>query len=275
VINSLLKAIDILQLFSPNEPRLSLAEIASRLDLPKSTAHNLLRTLLSRGLVEKVDSDHYALGTAIISLTQAVRINVELRDRAAPLLREMADASRESVLLSVKDGDYILYIYAVESPRRLMARTAVGDRVPMHCTAIGKAILAFLPPSEVAEIVDRVGLPASTAATITNLDDLWVELEATRQRGYSIDCQEHEPSTFCVGAPIYNASGRVIAACSISGSDPEIIGSRRDQLSQRVMQTAREISRFLGYVPARQALVAPRISVENRGNRQKTVLVSK
>jgi DNA-binding IclR family transcriptional regulator len=269
VIHSLLKAIDILQLFSPAEPRLSLAEIAYRLELPKSTAHNLLRTLLSRGLIEKVDSDHYALGTALISLTQSVRVNVELRDRAAPMLRELADACRESVMLAVKDGDYILYIYAVESPRRLLGRTAVGDRVPMHCTAIGKAVLAHLPLEELEEIVDHVGLPASTESTITELSDLLKELEATRQRGYSLDCQEHEASTFCVGAPIFIASGRVIAACSISGADPEIIGARLEQLSERVLHAAREISRLMGYVPTRQALVAPRPSVESRINRQK------
>ena len=105
MINSVLKAIDILHAFSPAEPRLTLAEISRRLGLPKSTAHNLLATLLARGLVEKVDGDHYALGTAVIPLTQSVRVNVELRDRAAPLLRELADACRESVYLTVLDGD--------------------------------------------------------------------------------------------------------------------------------------------------------------------------
>lgn len=257
MINSLLKAIDILQIFSPTEPRLSLAEIAARLKLPKSTAHNLLQTLLSRGLIEKVDGDHYALGTAIISLTQAVRINVELRDRAAPVMRELADFCRESVLMAVLDGNYLLYIYAVESPRRLLARTAVGDRVPLHCTAIGKAILAHLPLPSVQSIISAVGMPPSTEATITDLPTLLQELELTRQRGYSIDCQEHEASTFCVAAPIFAASGEVVAACSISAADPELIHSRLAQISSRVVHGASEISRLLGYIPPRQALIAP------------------
>jgi DNA-binding IclR family transcriptional regulator len=264
MINSLLKAIDILQVFSPNEPRLSLAEIASRLDLPKSTTHNLLRTLLSRGLVEKVDSDHYALGTTIISITQAVRVNVELRDRAAPVLRELADFCRESVLLAILDGNYILYIYAIESPRRLLARTAVGDRVPLHCTAIGKAILAHLPMEQVESIINAVGMPRSTDATITELPVLIKEMELIRQQGYSVDHQEHEASTFCIAAPIFNAAGGVIAACSVTGADPEIIQSRQGQISERVTQCANDISRLMGYIPTRQALVAPRTGWKNQ-----------
>ncbi|HEY9075754.1 MAG TPA: IclR family transcriptional regulator [Anaerolineaceae bacterium] len=259
MINSLLKAIDILEVFTPEKPRQSLAEIASRLDLPKSTVHNLLRTLLSRGFIEKVDGDRYALGTAVISLTQAVRVNVELRDRAAPLLRELADFCRESVLLAILDGNYLLYVYAVESPRRLMARTAVGDRVPLHCTSIGKSILAYLPPEEVERILNAVGLPASTDATITDTAALQKDLEQVRQRGYALDCQEHEPSTYCVGAPIFGSNGKVVAACSISGADPEILGTRLPQISQRVCRAAQEISRLMGYVPPRHRLVAPRV----------------
>ena len=256
MINSVLKAIDILQAFSPSEPRLTLAEIAGRLGMPKSTTHNLLATLLSCGFVEKVDADRYALGTAVVALTQAVRVNVELRDRAAPLLRELADQCRESVYLTVLDGDYALYIYAVESPNRLMARTAVGDRAHLHCTSVGKAMLAYLPAEEVEAIVKRVGLPAASERTITRLDDLREELAATRARGFAIDNQEHELHTFCIGAPIFDASGRVIAACSISGADPEIVGRRLPELSQRVREVAQEASRRMGFVPSRQAVGA-------------------
>ncbi len=255
MINSVLKAIDILQAFSPSEPRLTLAEIAGRLGMPKSTTHNLLATLLSCGFVEKVDADRYALGTAVVALTQAVRVNVELRDRAAPLLRELADQCRESVYLTVLDGNYALYIYAVESPNRLMARTAVGDRAHLHCTSVGKAMLAYLPADEVEAIVARVGLPASSERTITRLDDLREELAATRARGFAIDNQEHELRTFCIGAPIFDAAGRVIAACSMSGADPEIVGRRLPELSQRVREVAQEASRRMGFVPSRQAVV--------------------
>lgn len=250
MIQSIIKAIRLMSLFSSKEPTLTLSEISNRLGIPKSTAHNILTTLLSQGYIEKVAGDSYALGTAIIALTQGIRVNVELRDRAAPLVRELADTCRESVYLTVKDGDTALYIYAIESSRRLRARSAVGDRALLHCTSVGKSILATLPEEEVAEIIARVGLPAFTPNTITEIDVLWSELEKTRERGYAIDNQEHELSTFCLGAPIFDNLGRVIGACSISGSDQEIIRSRIDVLAPEVVATAEEISRRMGYVPS-------------------------
>jgi DNA-binding IclR family transcriptional regulator len=251
MINSVLKAIRILNLFHASQTRLSLAEISQRSNIPKSTAHHLLTTLLSQGFIEKVEGDLYALGTAPLALTQKIRVNVEIRDPAAPLLRELADHARESVYLTVKDGDYALYIYAVESPQRLLARTAVGDRVPLHCTSVGKAMLAFLAEEEVEVIVGRVGLSTFTENTLNTTDALKQDLAGTRQRGYSLDKEEHEPNTFCIGAPIFDRTGRVTAACSISGSSPAIVSDRLDDLATHVVHTAQEISRRMGYVPTR------------------------
>jgi DNA-binding IclR family transcriptional regulator len=256
MINSVLKAIDVLQCFSPGDPRLALAEISDRLGLPKSTTHNLLSTLLSRGFIEKTEDGRYALGTAVVPLTQAVRINVELRDRAAPLLRQLADAARESVYLTALDGDYGLYIYAIESPHRLLARTAVGDRVALHCTSVGKAILSRLLWEKVEGIVGRVGLERFTDRTITSLEALRAELQETRQRGYAIDRGEHEVGSYCVGAPILDVRGEVIGSCSVSGTNARISESLHVDLGARVMYTAQEISRRMGYVPARPSSVA-------------------
>jgi DNA-binding IclR family transcriptional regulator len=251
MIKSVAKAIDILGTFTSSEPRLTLAEIARRRGLPKSTAHNLLNTLLAAGFVEKIDDDNYALGTAIVALTQAVRVNVELRDRAAPLLRRLADDCRESVYLTVLDKDHCLYIYAVESPKRLLARTAVGDRVPLHCTSVGKAILSTLSDQEVEEIVARVGLLAFTPTTIADLDILHADLAKTRTRGYAVDGGEHESGVYCLGAPIFNERGKGVGACSISGTDPLMIQESQEELSSLVINTAHEISRRMGYVPSK------------------------
>ena len=262
LVNSVLKAIDIINLFSLEEPRLSLTEIDRRLTLPKSTAHNLLNTLASRGFVEKVDNDQYALGAAIIALSQGVRVNVEIRNRAAPLLRELADSSHESVYLTTLDGSQSLYIYAVESPRRLLARTAVGERLPLHCTAVGKAILSHMSRDEVVAIARDVGLASYTSATITGIAALLKELEATRARGYSLDRGEHEEGTFCIGAAIFDEKGKAVGACSASGIDPEIIGARLPDLSAWVMHTAQEISRRMGYVPDRPGKIVARPPVK-------------
>jgi DNA-binding IclR family transcriptional regulator len=258
MIQSVLKAIDVMCVFSSNEPTLSLGEISKRLNMPKSTTHNLLNTLASRGFIEKMNDESYALGTAIISLAQSARVNAELRDRAAPLLRELADVVKESVYLTYLDGDDVLYIYAIETPNRLMARSAVGDRVPPHCTGVGKAILAAFPDSKVEEIVQRTGLPRFTDYTITDREALKHEMEQTRQRGYSIDNQGHESGIFCVGAVIRSGHGAPIGACSISGLDPEIIGKRAAALSADLLYTAQEISRHMGYVPATPSMLVQR-----------------
>lgn len=248
MIHSVVKAIKILELFSAAEPRLSLAEISRRLKMPKSTAHNLLATLHAEGFIERVDGELYALGAKPLALTQHMRVSVELRDPAAPVLRQLADASRESVYLTVREGDAALYIYAVESPHRLLARTAVGERAMLHCTSVGKAMLAWLSEEEVAAIVARTGLPAYTATTITNAAALAAELAATRARGYSRDAGEHEEGTFCLGAPILDARGTPFAACSVSGPDPAILGERQPKLAAAVVAAAQSISRLMGYV---------------------------
>jgi DNA-binding IclR family transcriptional regulator len=255
LIHSVLKALDILQLFSTDEPRLSLMEISQRLHLPKSTTHNLLNTLLSRRFIEKSEDGRYALGPEIIALTQAVRINVELRNLAAPVLRDLSDACRESAYLTVLDGDACLYIYAVESPRRLRARTAVGDRAHLHCTAVGKALLSGLSDEEIALLAQRVGLPRFTENTITTVEPLLIEVAQSRLRGYAVDQQEHEWGNFCVGAPIRNGRGRVIAACSAAGTDPQILGDKLPEFVTRVTYAAQEISRYMGYVPPRASAV--------------------
>lgn len=255
VVNSVAKALDILELFSSEAPVVTLGDIANRLGFPRSTAHALLQTLVARGYVEKVQDGRYALGTAVIPLTQAVRVNVELRDRAAPLLRELAIVSRESVYLTVLDDDRVLYIYAIETPQRLLARTAVGDRVNPHCTALGKAILSMLPVEQVGEIVRRTGLVRYTDHTITDLETLLSQLDQVRQQGYAVDEQEHEAGIRCVGAPILAAQGTVVGACSVSGGlDLDVV-----EAAERVVRTAREISLRMGYMATR---TRPTISVQ-------------
>jgi DNA-binding IclR family transcriptional regulator len=250
MIYAVAKALKILQLFSVDEPRLSLTEISRRLGMPKSTVHNLLATLQEYGYIERTDDELYAIGVAPLLLTQTMRISVELRDPAAPILRQLAEATRESVYLTIRQEDAALYIYAVESSHRLLARTAVGDRAPLHCTSVGKAMLAGLPEEEVDAILRRAGLPSFTSRTLTDVEALKAELAATRRRGYAIDCGEHEEGLFCIGAAIRDGRGRVIGACSVSGVDPAILGERRESPAELVIDAAQNISRLMGYVPA-------------------------
>jgi DNA-binding IclR family transcriptional regulator len=255
MIGSVLKAIEIMQAFNPDHPQLSLNELSQALAYPKTTIHTILKTLESKDFIERGENGSYSLGTAIIPMTQAVRVNVQLRDRAAPLLRELGEYCGESIYLTVKKGPYCLYIYAIESPDRLMARTAVGDTMPMHCTSVGKAILSFLPGEQVMEILSETGLKEYNPRTITTIEPLLEELVLTRKRGFSLDNSEHEENVFCIGAPIFNEKGEPFASCSISGTDKEIIGKRLEDFSAGIRYTAQEISRRMGFVPKADTLI--------------------
>jgi len=255
MIGSIVKALEILEMFRPDEPSLSLAEISNRLGYPKTTLHTILNTLELKGYVERGKNGIYSLGTAIIPLTQSVRVNAKIRDRAAPLLRELGDFSKQSVYLAIFDDLMCLYIYAIETKHRLLARTAIGERVLMHYTSVGKSMLAFLPDDLIDALIERYGLPRATEYTIVDRESLREELAIIRSQGYSTDKAEHEPNVYCIGCPIFDADGEVIAACSISGVDMHIVTEHRESLSAAVRYTAQEISRRMGYIPSGNKLI--------------------
>lgn len=250
MINSVIKASRILEAFTPERPRLTLAQLAEASGYPKTTLYTLAATLVHTGFLERV-SDMYALGKGVVRLSQAVRVNVEIRDRAAPILRELADATHESVYLTVPDGSWVLYVYAIESSHRLQARSAIGDRAHFHSTAVGKAMLAFMTEDERERIMSDVGLPAQTTTTITDGEALAQELATIRSQGFSIDHSENEPNTFCIGAPIFDHAGSAIGACSVSGNSDELITTHLERTSRIVCDAADQISRRMGYVPPR------------------------
>lgn len=257
MIRSLLKALDLLEAFDAGRSECTLAELAQISGHPKTTLRTILATLESRGYITRVGA-RYALGTAVVRLSQSVHVNLEIRDRAAPELRRLADSVGESVYLTVPDGNHVLYIYAIESSHRLEARSAIGDHALFHSTAVGKAALAFLPEEEQRRIVAAVGLPRRTARTITDPARLEHELAEIRSRGYATDESENEEQTYCLGAPIFGAGGALVASCSISGNVPAVLHEEQERLAEALTAAADAISKRLGYVPSRARLVVAR-----------------
>jgi len=248
LVHSVLKALDILEAFVQDEYVLGVTDLSKRLGFSKSTTHNLLATLRSRGYVEEdPETRRYSLGVKLLELGQAVRANIEIRDRAAPLLRQLAQHSGEAVYLTVLHDDHSIYIYSIEASGRSVARSALGQRVPLHCTAVGKAKMACLPQEEVDRIVQHVGLKRFTPNTITDPDQLKAELALIRQRGYAVDNEEHEIAIRCMAAPILDEAGSVTASFSISGPAGRMTDERIAQLAPEVMRVAEAISRRLGY----------------------------
>jgi DNA-binding IclR family transcriptional regulator len=249
-VRSVSRAVRILEVFGQGSA-LTVTEVARSLRLPKSSVYELLVTLAAEGLVEKDGSNgRYRLGLRLLELAHAVGHNLELSRVARPLLEKLAARLDETVQLTVLDRDQILYIDGCESTRQLRTFFDPGDRAPLHCTALGKAILAFLPPPEIERITRAKGLRRFTANTLTRAEALRSELARTRERGYSIDDMEHEEGVRCIGAPLRDREGAVRASISVSGPSTRLPPERDAEIARLVVQAAEEISRRLGYRPA-------------------------
>ncbi|MCL5076222.1 MAG: IclR family transcriptional regulator [Chloroflexi bacterium] len=226
---------------------LGLTEISQRLGWHKSTVHRLLQALRSQGYVQQdAQTERYRLGFKVLRLATALLNGLELRAKARPFLVDLMGRTSETVHLTVLDQDEIVYIDKVDSPQLVRMHSAVGNRMPVYCTACGKAILAYSSK----EMVDRVvakGLTPRTPNTITSADVLWKELEAVRQRGYAIDRLENEEGIWCVGAPVFDHSGVVVAAVSISAPEQRMTEERIARFGQAVKETVAQISRELGF----------------------------
>jgi DNA-binding IclR family transcriptional regulator len=249
VVRTVHRAIEILDLIAGKGP-LGVSEISRILELPKSSAHNILETLVANRVLEKdTERNSYVLGSKLVELGNQAQESLEVKRVAARYLRRLNSELDETVHLTVLDHDEVVYVDCLESKKRLRAYSVIGVRAPLYCTAVGKAIMAHLDPEDVDRIVKTQGLAAFTSATITTRSRLDTELAETRRRGYAIDNAEHEEHLRCVGAPIRDHSGQVFAALSVSGPSQRITRKAVPSIAERVMAAADEISTRLGYTP--------------------------
>ena len=248
-IKSLGKVLQVLECFSRAERGLGLAEIAARTRLPKATTHRLLASLKSIGFIEQDHGgDQYRLGMKLFELGSVVLANMELPREAQPFIDRLAAMTGATVHLCVFDGAQAVFIDRRRADNATRNTLTLLEGAPVHCTAVGKAILAFQPRRTIERVI-AAGLTAFTATTLTTADALLAELALIRERGWSVDDGEHQPGTRCVAAPIRNGAGRVIAAISAS-STPRVISPEKDEEHGRLVSgIAGELSRRLGHMP--------------------------
>jgi DNA-binding IclR family transcriptional regulator len=246
---TVLKALDVLECIALADQPLSTGEVARLCNLSRPTAYRLICTLIARGYVARDGDTHYRLGTQPLSLSQNVLESLDLPELAQPYLRQLSDITNETSYLSILDDDEILYVGKAESSQSLRTNTKIGSRNRLHCTSMGKAILAFLCDSEQANLIERLELTANTSNTITERSALVEELATVRAQQFAVDNEEAEDGVRCVGVPIFDRTGRVFAAISVSGPAYRLSDSRIGALSSLVMDTARTISGRLGHVP--------------------------
>lgn len=258
-IQSVDRALDVLEVLSASGTELPLGEIASRSGLNSSTCHHLLSTLAARGYVgQNPRGRTYFLGTKILELSSSRVRQFNLVEVAMPELRRVNQLTRESVHLTVMQGHDLTTLAILESPHPIRVATdGAGKANAAHATATGKAILAWLPEMEIARVIAEKGLTAFTDRTITNIADLMEGLRLVRRNGYAMDREEFQPGVVCVGAAIRDHSGAVIG--SIGCSMPEMRAS--DDLLDKTKQAVRDCANILS-----ERLGSPKeILAEQRG----------
>jgi DNA-binding IclR family transcriptional regulator len=234
------RAFSLLTAFTADDVELSLGELCERTGLPKTTMHRLVGELIGLGALER---GRYGvrLGLKLFTLGEQVPRHRRLRDLAMPYLEDLYEATHESAHLALLDGTEVVYLAKVSGHRSAPTASAIGGRLPTHCTAVGKALLGFGPGQALTDRI-KAGLPRRTPLTLATPGTLERDLIATAERGFSVDREETRMGIVSVGAPILGAGGRPIAAIAIAGRTHTI---RIDQIAPAVQAAARGLSQSM------------------------------
>lgn len=247
-VQSVEKALLLVELLAEENREMTLTEISQRSGWPKSTVHGLLATLRDYRYIDQSEmSGGYRLGVRFFEVGNVVASSWDIRRVAMPFMKELNIRFGEMVQLATEESGEVLYLEKVESNHLIRIVSEIGRRLPMHCSGLGKAMLAYMSSSEVKRIVTRHGLQKLTPRTITTLPQLEKELLITRRRGYAVDDREIMEGLRCVAAPVFVESGGVRYAVSISGMYNNMAGPRLEEMVVAVKEAAREISRNMGY----------------------------
>jgi DNA-binding IclR family transcriptional regulator len=227
---------------------MSLTELAQQMQWPKGTVHGLLSTLRDYHYIEQsTETGRYRLGVRLFELGALAASRWDARAAAKPQMLQLNALLGETVHLATEDQGEVLYLEKIDSSHLLRIVSEVGIRLPMHCSGLGKVLLAYKTSAELRWIVSQRGLPPLTPHTITSLSLLERELAEIRRNGYGFDNGEVMEGLRCVAAPIRDANSRVRYAISVSGLASNIQGDRLEKIIAAVLEAARLISAGLGY----------------------------
>ncbi len=241
------KAMNLLNIVSGARTPMTFTELLRAGNLPKATLHRILATLMREGLLRHdAYSKTYQLGFRLLELAHEVWSDFDLRLAAQDELVRLRNAVGETAQLAVLDGDSVVLIASEEAGRDLRLTSKVGLRLPLHASALGKVIVAYLEPRRQVELLESLTLQAFTDRTLTTLGDLRRELDLTRARGYAVETMEFDTSAAGVAAPIFDIEGRPIGAVAFSGAPNHLDAARAHSLSSTLIGAARTISHNAG-----------------------------
>lgn len=240
VIERLARLLDVI---AGHEDSVSLKILSAETGLHPSTAFRILSSLAEQGFVERTARGNYHLGVKLMQLGGRVHASVDIRKIALPLMEQLRDHLGETVNLTVREGDEVVYIERSLAKRMIRVEQVIGSRAPLHVTAVGKLILGDQGEAACRSYAKRSKLPAYTKNTHTKIIALLHDCIASAKRGYALDNEEAELGVGCIGTLIHDAGGHVVAGLSVSAP----IERRRDEWIAQVMETGAQISKQLGY----------------------------
>jgi DNA-binding IclR family transcriptional regulator len=250
------KVLRILETLQSSPTGLQLKNIAQLTNINKSTAYRFLAHLESEGYLFRDDAGAYIVGPKLARLGSGVAYHATLRTVSRPVMQRLWVTTTETVNLAVLSGLDILYLDVLESSHSFRLVSQVGSRRPLHCTALGKAMLAFLSEAERDSALVSLRLEKLAPRTITSIPRLKKELEKVRQQGFAVDDEEAGVGSRCVGAPIFDQSGNIAAGISVSGPISRVDRGKLMEIAKAVREGAATISRNLGYAMEQNRLTA-------------------
>ena len=246
-IQSLARGLSVLQAFTPERSEMTLTEIARATGMNMSAAQRFTDTLMHMGFLKRDRNKRFQLGPKVLSLGFALLQGSQLKRQAEAFLEEFAQRHHRTVNLAVLDEEDIVFLCRRESQRFLKYDLAAGSKLPAHCTAQGKVLLAGLEDDALQNLLERMPLDKLTSRTITDPRALWGELMEVRRRGYSQCDGELSLDLFTLGAPVINQEGKIVAATNLSLSVEEAKGDLRPKMINSILALGESISATLGY----------------------------
>jgi len=250
-VPSLDRALTVLEMLAHSRRGQSLADLARRMSAPKSTLHCVLLTLERRGYLERDETSHrYVFGLKLFSLVNSAISQVKVNEVALPVLHSLMEQTRMTIHMAILDQGEAVLVNKIEPPGLLRLATWIGKRMDVHCTGVGKALIAYLPPDQLEELLTRHPLPRHNENTIVSARKIKEQLKLIRTVGYAFDDEEDEIGLRCIGVPIFDRENQVVAAISVAGTIAQITRENRSKLAELMKSAALTISRRLGFHPS-------------------------